>query len=187
MPAQVKHFSAAADPHTVHQYLKADGVVIIEGATTLETIDEVLGDLKTIPDGQTFALAAKSPTFTTQLMMNPLYIDLTNRILTDACIIYYEQERTVSISEPQVSQTSILSAEPKSPAWGLRRQDECHHISHQAKREAQLGIMYAANDITMENGAVRVAIGSNNWTDKRDPKAEDEYLAEMRKGDALIW
>ncbi|KAJ5093594.1 hypothetical protein N7456_009455 [Penicillium angulare] len=187
MPAMVKHFSAVADPHLVHQYLKADGVVIVEGATTLESIDEVLEEVGTVPGGQSFALAAKSPTFATQLMMNPLYIDLTNRILADACIIYYEQERTVSISDPQVSQTSILSAQPNSSPWGVRRQDECHHISHPAKREAQLGIMYAANDITKEIGAVRVIIGSNNWTDKRDPSPKDEYLAELRKGDALIW
>ncbi|PIG88705.1 hypothetical protein AARAC_000585 [Aspergillus arachidicola] len=188
MPAAVKHFSAAAvDPHTIHQYLKADGVVIVEGATTRETIDTILEEVGSVPDGQTFALAAKSATFATQLLMNPLYFDLTNRILTDACIIYYEQERTVSISDPQVSQTSILCAEPNSLPWGLRRQDECHHISHPAKREAQLGIMYAAHDLTRDNGAVRVVIGSNHWTDSRDPSPEDECLVELRKGDALLW
>ncbi|RAH67279.1 uncharacterized protein BO66DRAFT_413664 [Aspergillus aculeatinus CBS 121060] len=169
MPAAVKHFlAAAADPHIIHQYLKADGVVIVEGATTRETIDAVLEEVGTVPDGQTFALVAKSVAFATQLLMNPLYLDLSNRILTDACIIYYEQERSVSISEPQVSQTSILSAQPNSLPWGLRRQDECHHISHPAKREAQSGIMYAAHDLTRDNGA-------------------DEYLVELRKGDALLW
>ncbi|KAL2699351.1 hypothetical protein AAEP93_009326 [Penicillium crustosum] len=187
MPAIVKHFSAVADPHVVHQYLMADGVVVIEGASTRETIDEALKDIGMVKEGQTFALASKSTTFATGLLMNPLYIDLTNRILTDTCIIYYEKERTVSISDPQVSQTSIMSAEPGAAPWGLRRQDECHHISHPAKREADFGIMYAANDITKDNGAIRVVIGSNKWMDNRDPTSEEECLVELRKGDALLW
>ncbi|CAI7593466.1 hypothetical protein PCG10_009589 [Penicillium crustosum] len=186
MPAIVKHFSAVADPHVVHQYLMADGVVVIEGASTRETIDEALKDIGMVKEGQTFALASKSTTFATGLLMNPLYIDLTNRILTDTCIIYYEKERTVSISDPQVSQTSIMSAEPGAAPWGLRRQDECHHISHPAKREADFGIMYAANDITKDNGAIRVVIGSNKWMDNRDPTSEEECLVELRKGDALL-
>jgi ectoine hydroxylase-related dioxygenase (phytanoyl-CoA dioxygenase family) len=189
MPASVKRFSAIADPHVVHQYLKADGVVVIEGAATQETIDTVLeeiGDISTTQN-QTFALAGKSATFATTLLMNPLYIDLTKRILTDTCIIYYEQERTVSTSEPQVSQTSILSAQPASSGWGLRRQDECHHISHPAKREADFGIAYAATDIVDEKGALRFVVGSNNWTDLRDPKVEEETHVEMRKGDAILW
>jgi ectoine hydroxylase-related dioxygenase (phytanoyl-CoA dioxygenase family) len=69
----------------------------------------------------------------------------------------------------------------------LRRQDYCHHISHPAKRESDLVIMYASNDITTNNVAVRVDIGSNNWTDQRDPTEEEEFLVELRKGDALIW
>ncbi|PYH94665.1 hypothetical protein BO71DRAFT_440863 [Aspergillus ellipticus CBS 707.79] len=187
MPATIKRFSAAADPHVVHQYLKADGVAVIEGASTREDIDKVLEEVGTLQAGQNFALSAKSTTFATQLLMNPLFFNLTKRILTDTCIIYYEQERTVSISDPQVSQTSALSAQPGSAPWGLRRQDECHHITHPAKRESDFGIIFAANDITADNGAVRVVIGSNNWTGRRDPTEKEECLVELRKGDALLW
>ncbi|PWY95327.1 hypothetical protein BO94DRAFT_606653 [Aspergillus sclerotioniger CBS 115572] len=187
MPATVKRFSAVANPHEIHQYLKADGVVVIEDAATQQTIDSVIDEVGTVPGGQTFALAGKSTTFATSLLMNPLYIDLTKRILTDTCIIYYENERTVSTSDPQVSQTSIITAQPGSAAWGLRRHDECHHITHPAKREADFGIAYAATDITTKTGAIRVVIGSNNWTDLRDPTKKEEYLVELRKGDALLW
>ncbi|KAL3455346.1 hypothetical protein BJX64DRAFT_297716 [Aspergillus heterothallicus] len=192
MPATIKRFCGVADTHIIHQHLKADGVVIIEGAATREILDQIKEEIEPLDatknaNGTTFALAAKSPTFATELLMNPVYYELVKRVLTDTCIIYYEQERTVSISEPQVSVTSILSAAPGAPAWGLRRQDECHHISHPAKRESDLGILYAATDITRENGAVRTIIGSNNWTDLRDPKAEEEILVELRKGDALLW
>lgn len=185
--AAVKHFSASADPHEIHQYLKADGIVVIEGAASCEDMDAVVEELGSIASGQTFALAAKSKLFATKHLMNPLYIDLVKRVLTDTCIIYYEQERTVSISEPQVSQTSILSAQPGSAPWGLRRQDECHHITHPAKREADFGIAYAATDITKDSGAIRVVVGSNNWTDERDPTEKEETLIELRKGDAILW
>ncbi|KAI9928660.1 hypothetical protein ASPWEDRAFT_149237 [Aspergillus wentii DTO 134E9] len=185
---QVKHFSASADPHDVLQYLKADGVVVIEGATTRQAIDAVLEELSPSVSSspQTFGLAAKSSTFATHLLMNPLYIDLVKRILTNTCIIYYERERTVSTSEPQVSCTSVITANPGAEGWGPRRQDECHHVPHPAKRETDFGILYAATDITRENGAVRVAIGSNHWTDTRYPHEDEETLIELRKGDAIL-
>lgn len=186
MAPTIKRFAATADPHDVFQYITADGAVVIEGATTRESIDAVLEELGTAHGGRTYGLAAKSQTFATQLLMNPLYIDLVRRILTYTSIIYYEQERTVSTSNPQVSHTCVLSSEPGSAPWGLRRQDECHHISHPAKREADFGIVYAATDITKDNGAIRLVIGSNNWKDERDPTEKDEYLVELRKGDALL-
>ncbi|KAH8773745.1 hypothetical protein F5883DRAFT_661747 [Diaporthe sp. PMI_573] len=182
----MKHFPATADPHDVLQYITADGAVVIEGAATRGSIDTILEELGNVQGGRTFGLAAKSQTFATQLLVNPLYIDLVKRVLTSTSIIYYEQERTVSTSHPQVSHTCVLTAEPGSAPWGLRRQDECHHISHPAKREADFGIVYAATDVTKENGAIRVVIGSNNWKDDRDPTGEDEYLVELRKGDALL-
>lgn len=184
---EVKHFSASASASAVLQYLKADGVVIIEGAATRQGIDEALAEIGETSGGETFGLAAKSPTFAQGLLMNPLYLDLVDRVLTDTCIIYYEKERTVSTSTPQVSQTSIVTAQPNSEPWGLRRQDQCHHISHPAKREADVGILYAATDLTAENGAIRVVVGSNHWTDERDPLAADETLVELQKGDAIIW
>ncbi|KAJ3549185.1 hypothetical protein NM208_g77 [Fusarium decemcellulare] len=183
---QVKHFSATADPHEILQYLKADGVVVIEGAATRASIDAVMEEVGPTGTGEIFALAGKSPTFAKELLMNPLYLDLAKRVLTDTCIIYYEQERTVSTSEPQVSQTSVLTSQPGSAAWGLRRQDQCHHISHPAKRETDLGILYAATDLTKDNGAIRVVIGSNHWVDERDPEESDESLVEVHKGDAVI-
>ncbi|KEZ46733.1 hypothetical protein SAPIO_CDS0009 [Scedosporium apiospermum] len=183
----VKRFSPNADPLLIQQYLKADGVVIIEGLAMRQVLDDVLSELpaeaKTQPE--TFGLASKSKTFATELMMQPVYLDLVRRILIDACIIYYEQDRTVSVAEPQLSQAWSIAAQPGSSGWGLRRQDECHHVKHPAKREADFGILYAATDITKENGAIRVAVGSNNWLDTRDPKPEEETLIELRKGDAL--
>ncbi|PSN69854.1 hypothetical protein BS50DRAFT_631824 [Corynespora cassiicola Philippines] len=61
-----------------------------------------------------------------------------------------------------------------------------HHITHPAKRETDFGIAYPATDITKENGAIRVVIGSNSWRDERDPSEKDEYLVELRKGDSLV-
>lgn len=187
MPNEVQRFSANADPHDILQYIKADGVVVIEGATTGRVVDAVLEEAGECQDGLNFALAGRSATFATKLLMNPLFTDLAKRILTDTYVVYYEQERTVSTSLPQVSQTSIIRAAPGSKPWGLRRQDECHHVSHPAKRESDLGIAYAATDITKTNGALRVVLGSNAWLDSRDPKKEEEVEIELRKGDAVLW
>ncbi|KAL4948468.1 hypothetical protein BDW69DRAFT_198850 [Aspergillus filifer] len=142
MPATVKHFSACADPHSPHRQLLADGVVVIEGAATRSLLDK-----------HDFRSRRQSTTFATELLMNPVFMDLVKRVLTYTTIIYYDQGRTVSVSEPHVSQTSVL---------------------------------YAANDIKVQNEPVRVVAGSNHWTDERDSK-EEETLVELMKGDALIW
>ncbi|KAF4838916.1 putative MFS-type transporter [Colletotrichum tropicale] len=184
--ASVKRFSPSAYAGDVLEAIKGDGAVIIEGAASIQTVDKALSELGTISGSRVYGLAGKSSTFTTEMLMNPLYIELTKRLLTDTCVIYYEKERTVSTAEPQVSMTTALAAQPSLPGWGLRRQDECHHTKHPAKRETDFGIAYAATDIRKENGAIRVVLGSNRWNDIRDPTDDDETLVELRKGDALL-
>jgi ectoine hydroxylase-related dioxygenase (phytanoyl-CoA dioxygenase family) len=186
MPATVKTFLASAEAHDVLQTLKADGVAIIKSAAQPETIDAVLKETGTLPEGQSFGLAAKSPTFVKELMMNKIYHDLVKRILTDTCIIFYEAERTVSTAEPQLSLTATLTSTPGSTGWGLRRQDDCHHTVHPAKRETDFGISFAATPITRSNGALRVVVGSNQWKDSRDPKEKEEFIVELAKGDAIL-
>lgn len=186
MPHQIQRFPANADPHDVLQYIKADGLVVIEGAATSQTLDAVIEEVGEHGNGPTFALAGRSAIFATKMLMNPLFMDLARSILTDTYVVYYENERTVSTSLPQVSQTWMTRADPGSKAWGLRRQDECHHISHPAKREGDFSISYAATDITKDNGAIRVVVGSNVWLDSRDPGESEESLIELRKGDAVL-
>ncbi|KAH0429518.1 phytanoyl- dioxygenase [Colletotrichum camelliae] len=168
--ASAKRFSPGAYAGDVLEAIKGDGAVIIEGAATVQTVDKALSELGTISDSRVYGLAGKSSTFTTEMLMNPLYIELTKRLLTDTC----------------VSMTTAVAAQPGLPGWGLRRQDECHHTKHPAKRETDFGIVYAATDITKETGAIRVVLGSNRWNDIRDPTDEDETLVELRKGDALL-
>ncbi|KAM0083851.1 hypothetical protein ACKRZS_003918 [Fusarium odoratissimum] len=184
--SSVKRFVASAQAHDVLQTLKADGIVVIKGAAKTATLDSALHEIGPLADGQTFGLIGKSRTFATELLMNDLFIDLTKRLLTDTCTIYYSDERTVSTAEPQVSFTSALFSKPRSSGWGLRRQDDCHHTIHPAKRETDFGIAYAATDITRDNGAIRAAIGSNMWRDTRDPTSADETLIELKKGDAVL-
>ncbi|KAH6612977.1 hypothetical protein C7974DRAFT_368725 [Boeremia exigua] len=185
-PSDIRRFAPTAYAGDVFEALKGDGVAIISKAASEETIDKVLGQVGTITGEQEYGLAGRSTTFATDLLMNPLYVELTKRFLTDTCVIYYEKERTVSTAEPQVSLTVAHASQPGSPGWGLRRQDDCHHTKHPAKRETDFGIAYAANDITTENGAIRVVVGSNRWNDTRDPTDEDETLIELKKGDALL-
>lgn len=185
--SSVKRFAASAQAHDVLQTLKADGIVVIEGAAKTATLDSALHEIGPLADGQTFGLIGKSRTFATALLMNDLFIDLTKRLLTDTCTVYYSDERTVSTAEPQVSFTSALFSKPRSSGWGLRRQDDCHHTIHPAKRETDFGIAYAATDITRDNGAIRAVIGSNMWKDTRDPTSADETLIELKKGDAVLW
>ncbi|VUC32525.1 unnamed protein product [Clonostachys rosea] len=186
MPTTVKTFLASAEAHDVLQTLKADGVAIIKSAAQPGTIDAVLKEAGALPEGQAFGLAAKSPTFVKELMMNKLYHDLVKRILTDTCIIFYSDERTVSTAEPQLSLTATLTSTPGSAGWGLRRQDDCHHTVHPAKRETDFGISFAATPINSSNGALRVVVGSNQWKDSRDPKEKEEIIVELAKGDAIL-
>lgn len=186
-PSEIKRFVPTAYAGDVFEALKGDGVAIISKAASVETVDKVVEELGTTAGNHSYGLAGKSATFTRDLLMHPLYVELTKRLLTDTCVIYYEKERTVSTAEPQVSLTVAHTAQPGSSGWGLRRQDECHHTKHPAKRETDFGIAYAATDITAESGAIRVVVGSNRWNDTRDPTNEDETHVQLKKGDALLW
>lgn len=182
-----KRFPPSARAHEILQYLKADGVVVIENLTSPETLNVVLSELGCLKDGQTFGLAARSITYAKEMMMDKLFFDLTERLLTDTYTIYYSNDHTVSTARPQVSFTSALTSKPGNKGWGLRRQDDCHHTVHPAKRETDFGIAVAATDITKQSGAIRVVLGSNMWKDSRDPVEADETLIELKKGDALLW
>lgn len=186
-PSAIKRFPATAYAGDVLEAIKGDGVAIISAAINTKVIDAAVSELGATSSDQVYGLVGKSTTFAKDLLMHPLYVELTKRLLTDTCVIYYEKERTVSTAEPQVSLTVAHAAQPGSSGWGLRRQDECHHTKHPAQRETDFGIAYAGNDITAESGAIRVVVGSNRWTDTRDPTDEDETLVELKKGDALLW
>ncbi|KAF5536724.1 phytanoyl dioxygenase [Fusarium phyllophilum] len=151
----VKRIPVTAQAQEIFQILKADGIVVIESAANTALLDATISEIGSFTEGQNFGLVGKSRTFATELLMNDLFIDLTKRFLTDTCTIYYSDERTVSTAEPQVSFTSALVSPPGPSGWGLRRQDDCHHTVHPAKRETDFGISYAATDITKTNGAIR--------------------------------
>jgi ectoine hydroxylase-related dioxygenase (phytanoyl-CoA dioxygenase family) len=184
----IQQFAPDAYAGDVLEALKGDGVAIIKGAAMVNTIHKVLIEVGTLENGSStlYGLAGKSSTFATELLMQPLYMELTKRLLTDTCVVYYERDRTVSTAEPQVSVTMAHVAQPGSPGWGLRRRDECHHTKHPAKRETDFGIIYAANDIDTHDGAIRVVVGSNRWDDTRCPTDEDETIIQLKKGDALL-
>ncbi|KAK3618906.1 hypothetical protein LTR22_026197 [Elasticomyces elasticus] len=110
-------------PHDILLHIEADGIVIVEGAATSQTIDSVLEEYGEHHDGQNFALAGKSATFATKLLMHPLFIDLSKRILTDTYVVYYENERTVSTSYPQVSQTSLVL-----PSKSVNEEDDFRRV-----------------------------------------------------------
>ncbi|KAF4334850.1 phytanoyl dioxygenase [Fusarium beomiforme] len=171
MTFTIKRFTASAQAPEVFEIPKAYGIVVIEGASKTALLDSAIGEIESLTGGQNFGLFGKSRTFPTELLMNDLFIDLTERFLTDTCTIYYSDQTKVSMAEPQ----------------GLRRQDDdCHHTFHPAKRETDFGIAYAATDITRNNGAIRAVIGSDMWKDSRDPTDKDETLIELKKGDAIL-
>jgi hypothetical protein len=101
----------------VQSILSTPGVAIISKTAPIEAIDKLLRELGTIPGDHTYGLAEKSATFTTDLLMNPLYVQLTKRLLTNtSCHLLRERTHSVDGHAP-ISLTVAHAAQPGSSGW----------------------------------------------------------------------
>lgn len=71
-PSEVQRFSPTVYAGSVIEALKGDGIAIIEGAASPQSIDNAMGELGAISGDHLYELAGRSKTFATELLMKPL-------------------------------------------------------------------------------------------------------------------
>jgi hypothetical protein len=197
---------ADAEIEEVHAALDRDGVVIVEGLLSLQTVAAVNAEVdeavaRADPDGDWFnpilkafhgpntravsGIPAISPTFASEVLCHPLLLGLADLVLLPSCARY------------QLNLGQILERGPGSPDQALHRDELVWSDVPRPAPELQLAAVIAFVDFTADNGATRVAPGSHRWPDREltpvgqmiasPPPPEQVAIAAMPAGSAVIY
>ncbi|MBA2607834.1 MAG: phytanoyl-CoA dioxygenase family protein [Actinobacteria bacterium] len=184
----LEHFPATASVEHVFAALQRDGAVIIDEVLDEPTLRGLRSELepvlaKTAPGTEGFSglntrrfgsLIERTPS-TRQLVMHPLILDVTNRLLSDATAI-------------QLHLTQAICIGPNSPAQVIHRdQWAFDFFEFPSGYDVQCNTIWAITDFTEQNGATRVVVGSNHGADRQRLEQSDTVGATMRAGSVVLY
>ncbi len=184
----LEHFPATASADEVHAALVRDGACIVDDVLDSTTLATLRAELEpplsaTAPGVEEFsgrntrrfgALIERAPS-TRPLVMHPLVLDVTRKLLDGASAI-------------QLHLTQAICIGPNSPAQMIHRdQWAFDFFTFPDGFDVQCNTIWAINDFTEENGATRVAVGSNHSADKLRLDQQDTVGAVMRAGSVVLY
>lgn len=140
-------------------------------------------------------MPAKSPIYTSKVLANPIFVDVSNRLLTTTSSSWVGDKKEDYISLPQLNSASVLAIGPGARAQALHRDDMLHHTKlpritadqYTTDRDTALGIFMAVTKTTVANGATRFVPGSHLDDSGDGPGDESKAVfAEMDPGDVFL-
>ena len=120
-------------------------------------------------------MAAQSRTFATHVLVHPIYLGVSDRVLLPSCARY------------QLNLGHLIARGPGSDAQMLHRDELVWSHVPRPHPELQVASMVALTDFRRETGATRVVSGSHRWPLERAAEPEEIADAEMRAGSAVIY
>ncbi|TVY44465.1 Uncharacterized protein LOCC1_G005154 [Lachnellula occidentalis] len=189
--------------------ISKNGGCFLRGLVDRESLDVMIKEVKPYLDadvpweGEFFpketrrvnGLPTKSPTYTEKVLMNPLFVEVSNQLLTTRSSSWVGGKEEHYTSLPQLNSTSVLAIGPGARPQGLHRDDILHHTKlskitadqYTTDRDTALGIFLAASQTTVANGATRFIPGSHLDNSSFGPGDESKAVyAEMNPGDAFL-
>ena len=184
----LEHFSASSSAESVHEALARDGACIVDEVLDAATIaalrDELASPLATTAPGveefsglntRRFGSLIERAPATRALVMHPLILAVTRALLSDASAI-------------QLHLTQAICIGPNSPAQLIHRdQWAFDFFEFPSGYDVQCNTIWAVTDFTEDNGATRVAVGSNHSADKLRLEQSDTVGAAMRAGSVVLY
>lgn len=184
---------ASYDPSTsidtIVSSLRRDGAVIVTGLVDGSVADAVREELRSELDAsgldtvgdfngsktlRTGHILTNSPS-AADILEHDMVVKVANEVLLPHCASY------------QISSMTAIEILPGEAAQALHRDDTIYPIDS-AGMELQIGVMWALNDFTEENGGTRVVPGSNKFLRAWHlPKLNNWEQAAMPKGSALFY
>jgi ectoine hydroxylase-related dioxygenase (phytanoyl-CoA dioxygenase family) len=121
------------------------------------------------------SLAAKSPSFASDVMCHPLLLAVCDQLLLPSCARY------------QVNVAHLLDRGPGSDAQLLHRDELVWTHVPKPHPLLQLASITALVDFEVANGATRVVPGSHRWPHERQPEPDEIADAVMPAGASVIY
>jgi ectoine hydroxylase-related dioxygenase (phytanoyl-CoA dioxygenase family) len=175
--------------------LMQDGAVIVHDLLSLDVVDAINAEVQPFVDAadpdmrhlnpgvQFFhaqtrhvsGLAGKSPTFATEVMVQPILLAVCDAILGPSCARY------------QLNLAHLLERLPGAEHQFWHQDELVWNLVPEPKPELQVASVIALVDFTEENGATRVFPGSHRWKAGRYPTDEAPVAAVMPAGSAIVY
>jgi ectoine hydroxylase-related dioxygenase (phytanoyl-CoA dioxygenase family) len=194
MAPQLTHLHASDPIDDVVNVLREDGGVVVEGLLSRATLerfnaDPLLArakpDRKFLNPGLEFffgertrhitAVASKSPTFVSDVLLHPVFLGICDAILAPSCARY------------QLNLAHVLDRGPGAEQQYIHRDELVWVHVPRPHPELQVASVVALVDFTAENGATRVVPGSHRWDWERMAAEDDFAVAAMPAGSAVIY
>jgi len=121
------------------------------------------------------ALAAKSPSFASDVLCHPLLLGVCDAVLGPSCARY------------QVNVAHLLDRGPGSDAQMLHRDELVWVHVPRPHPELQVASITALRDFEKANGATRVVPGSHRWPLDRQPEPHEVADAVMPAGASVLY
>lgn len=196
MTVTLKHAQAIDSVESIVAALQDDGGVIVEGLLDRDTLARFNTELDPLLDraqpARKFlnpaldfffgertrhitAVASKSRTFVTDVLLHPTLLGISDAILGPSCARY------------QLNLAHVLDRGPGAEQQYIHRDELVWVHVPRPHPELQLASVIALVDFTAENGATRVVPGSHRWDWERMPTADEFAVAEMPAGSGVIY
>jgi hypothetical protein len=185
----IRNFESTADLGTIVEALRRDGAVVVMGLAEPGLVDTIRTELRPHLDAARLrtrsafngsATLRSSSVLSTApsaagLVDHDMVVAVANTILLPHCATY------------QVGSMTAIEILPSETEQALHRDDTLYPIEN-AGMELQIGVMWALDDFTAENGGTRVVLGSHRFLRSWHlPGISDWETTIMPKGSALFY
>jgi ectoine hydroxylase-related dioxygenase (phytanoyl-CoA dioxygenase family) len=185
----LQHFSREAPLDQLIGALRRDGAIVVRELASTDVVNDVKKEFQAhfaVPGNLAQSEFAGKHTIRIAGVLG--YAPSAAALITDATVLQVADSALLPHCETfQIGSTTGIRLLPGQGAQPLHRDDSCYPIQI-AGMELQIGVIWALDDFTEENGATRVVVGSHRYLRAWHEPFVSEYVsAAMPSGSALIY